>query len=54
MSCCYCRHPITPEDDGQRIKHGTFAHTACAWAADEMFWQQVDTARSDTESEQRA
>ena len=40
MTRVYCGQSIDPGDDGQRITHGTFAHTMCAWAADEAFWAQ--------------
>lgn len=43
LRCVYCLQFIDKDDDAQRIDKRQYAHTACAFAADQAFWAALDT-----------
>ena len=40
--CTYCKRLIDPDEDSQRIAHGIYAHTDCAFEADEAHLAALD------------
>jgi hypothetical protein len=45
LRCCYCSQLLNEDDDAQRIDKNEYAHTACAFAADEAFFAALDAEK---------
>lgn len=49
LRCVYCNAIISADDDAQRVEHKKFAHTACAFAANDAFFFFCDQAQHEAE-----
>ena len=38
LSCVYCLHLITADDDAQKVSKREVAHTTCAFAVNDAFF----------------
>ena len=46
--CCYCGHVISPDADAQWVDVGLIAHTDCAWANEDAYWEEKENAHDHT------
>lgn len=52
LRCIYCAQLIDADDDAQRIDKNEYAHTACAFAADEALFAALDAEKLFDESKE--
>lgn len=47
LRCIYCSQLISADGDQQKVSKREYAHTSCAFAADEAFFAALDESEDD-------